>query len=311
MTIDFSGEKEIHIDAEQSILEASLRAGIPHFHACGGQAKCSTCRVMVLEGAQNLSTPNQIEVKLRDEVKLPCSVRLACQTKVISGNVRVERLVRDQEQVEEIVELDEDVPGAVLIKPIGEEKELVMLFIDIRNFTIFVETYLPFDVIYIVRKLLTLFAQAVTKFGGEIIETAGDELFVVFNDDDLLEPAESAIAAGHTILEMLDEFNIKYGQLYKTPFEVGIGVHADKVIVGNIVLPGISKKSVMGLGVNATARLQGITKVLNNSFIVSDEVMEQLTIRPKTESHSVFLKGISRPYKVHFLGKPYSSVTIN
>src|SRR5690606_24450429 len=32
------------------LLDVSLNAGIPHFHACGGKARCSTCRVVVLEG---------------------------------------------------------------------------------------------------------------------------------------------------------------------------------------------------------------------------------------------------------------------
>ena len=47
-TIEFKGEKIIEIKEGQSILEASLQAGIPHYHECGGKAKCSTCRILGL-----------------------------------------------------------------------------------------------------------------------------------------------------------------------------------------------------------------------------------------------------------------------
>ena len=43
------------IEAGETILEASLRAGIPHAHACGGRARCSTCRIWVLEGLEYCS----------------------------------------------------------------------------------------------------------------------------------------------------------------------------------------------------------------------------------------------------------------
>jgi adenylate cyclase len=45
--VEFVGEKIVEVAKGQSILDASLTAGIPHFHACGGNAKCSTCRVLV------------------------------------------------------------------------------------------------------------------------------------------------------------------------------------------------------------------------------------------------------------------------
>jgi adenylate cyclase len=37
----------------KTILAATLGAGIPHAHACGGQGKCSTCRVWILEGLEH------------------------------------------------------------------------------------------------------------------------------------------------------------------------------------------------------------------------------------------------------------------
>ncbi|MEG4212504.1 2Fe-2S iron-sulfur cluster-binding protein [Microcoleus sp. S13_B4] len=40
-------DRTIEIDDDDIILEASLRADIPHTHICGGSARCSTCRVLI------------------------------------------------------------------------------------------------------------------------------------------------------------------------------------------------------------------------------------------------------------------------
>ena len=62
MKINFLGEKVIEASPHESILAAALKAGIPHFHACGGKAKCSTCRILVMSGEDNLSKPNRKEI---------------------------------------------------------------------------------------------------------------------------------------------------------------------------------------------------------------------------------------------------------
>ena len=45
----------------RSLLEISLEHGIPHVHACGGNARCSTCRVLVVEGLNNIAPRNEAE----------------------------------------------------------------------------------------------------------------------------------------------------------------------------------------------------------------------------------------------------------
>ena len=78
--IEFIGDRSLKIEEGQSILEASLAAGIPHYHACGGNAQCSTCRVLVERGAEHLTPFNQKESALRARIPMPSNVRLACQT---------------------------------------------------------------------------------------------------------------------------------------------------------------------------------------------------------------------------------------
>ena len=61
--VEFIGDRSIKVNEGESILNASLAAGIPHYHACGGNAKCSTCRVLIKEGIHNL-TPYTEKEKL-------------------------------------------------------------------------------------------------------------------------------------------------------------------------------------------------------------------------------------------------------
>src|SRR6266581_6086092 len=52
---------QLSIGEGETILAASLRAGVPHAHACGGRAHCSTCRIWVLEGLEHCSERSELE----------------------------------------------------------------------------------------------------------------------------------------------------------------------------------------------------------------------------------------------------------
>ena len=52
-------QRVVDVAEGESLLDASLRAKLPHTHVCGGTARCSTCRVHVLAGAEHLSPPGE------------------------------------------------------------------------------------------------------------------------------------------------------------------------------------------------------------------------------------------------------------
>src|SRR5580692_7798683 len=93
--ITFQNDREVESpDTAKTLLQVSLAAGIPHVHACGGNARCSTCRVMVHEGLDQLTPRNEAEQKLALRKGLEPNIRLACQAKP-TGTCRVRRLVLD------------------------------------------------------------------------------------------------------------------------------------------------------------------------------------------------------------------------
>src|SRR5262245_36988657 len=78
-------------DLSLTLLQITLKHGIPHTHACGGHAACSTCRVMVCDGLPNVLPRNPAEERLATRKGFEPDVRLACQTRV-TGPVRLRRL---------------------------------------------------------------------------------------------------------------------------------------------------------------------------------------------------------------------------
>ena len=90
--IEANGEK-IQATEGARLLDALLGAGVRQMHVCGGRGLCTTCRVAVEDGAENLSPMEAKErVSLRAHLSFAGDVRLACQARVL-GPVRVRSLL--------------------------------------------------------------------------------------------------------------------------------------------------------------------------------------------------------------------------
>lgn len=89
--------KSVEAEKACSILEAALGHGIAIYHTCGGNASCSTCRVKVLSGGENLSAIGPAEAQILDAFDLKPPHRLGCQALVLRGDVAVEIPERDRE----------------------------------------------------------------------------------------------------------------------------------------------------------------------------------------------------------------------
>ena len=302
--IELINEKIIEIKEDQTILQASLEAGIPHYHACGGKAKCSTCRVVVQEGEEQLSIPNKAELKLRGQKKFPENVRLACQTNVNGDGVKVQRIIRDE------TDLDLYVYGnhCENLQTVGDEKAMVLFFLDIRNFTPFIEQHLPFDVIHIIRRLNIMFNDVIVEHKGKIIEYTGDGFYAVFGFDEPIKDAvNNAFLAGKKILNELIKLNKNYiTKYFDHKIDVGIGLHSGKVIVGKTGIKDYNAYTVMGFPVNIAARLESATKELNNNFIISDYAYKFLIENNNGPQKQIKLKGVSEPFCVRLMGVGYN-----
>ena len=78
-------QQELKVKKEETLLEACLNNDIDIDHSCEGGASCGTCRVIIIDGLDNLHQRNSLEQEMADDRSFDPSERLACQTKLISS----------------------------------------------------------------------------------------------------------------------------------------------------------------------------------------------------------------------------------
>jgi adenylate cyclase len=192
-----------------------------------------------------------------------------------------------------------------------QEQELAFFFLDIRDFTPYIASRPALQVMHAMQRLFKIFRSAIVANGGTIIETAGDGLYAVFGlNQSLSEAASSAVKSGSDLLCKLDKANQSYfGPYFQHYFQVGIGLHVGKAVVGKLGLGVKNNMTVMGYSVNVAARLQEVTKTLDNNFIVSRQAYRLLHNPPLSVVRQVGLKGIQEKVEIYLLGNSYSSST--
>src|SRR3954451_4442827 len=213
------------IEPHETILRASLRAGVPHAHACGGNARCSTCRVQVVDGLEACAPRTDKERELAARLRFAPEVRLACQT-TVSGDVTVRRLVLDQTDLELIVRPD----ATEAVEPIGEERSLAIMFADIRGFTPFAEPLLPYDVVHALNRYYDEVGRVIAEHEGHIDNYMGDGLLAVFGLDGTPGCAVRAVATARGVLAGVERLKPYFQAVYGRSFDIGIGIHHGEVI---------------------------------------------------------------------------------
>ncbi|MBU1697156.1 MAG: adenylate/guanylate cyclase domain-containing protein, partial [Proteobacteria bacterium] len=168
-------KKTICTSPDSTILEAILKAQINHIHVCGGKARCTTCRVYVVDGLSNCLPRNEQEKLLAEQMGFPQDIRLACQTK-ISGNITVRRPVVDDLDKEIILKQFGDVSGTKL----GQEKDIAILFTDIENYTQFAEALPAYDVVHVLNRYYQKMNEIIIQHKGIISDVAGDGILALF-----------------------------------------------------------------------------------------------------------------------------------
>jgi adenylate cyclase len=191
-----------------------------------------------------------------------------------------------------------------------KETELAILFLDIRNFTGLMEAHSGQSVIQTMRRLFTAFNQIIKSFQGKVVEIAGDNLYAVFglqtNLNEAVNYAYQATKMMFHTLNLFNEANAVYDN--DSALQMGVGLHAGKVFVGEFGLDAPAQLSVMGLPVNIAARLQAKTKELNNDLLISEDAYRLLEPNGTVlDQRTVNLQGISQGQQVRLAGKPYNN----
>lgn len=263
ITLTYEHEGAFSAESGSTILEASLKNGISHMHVCGGNARCSTCRVMVLDGMDNLEPQTDEEKKLARKKNFEEGIRLACQAR-IRGDARIRRLVMDDTDAE--IAVSTSGPG-------GHEERLAILFSDIRDFTPFAERQLPYDIIHILNRYFKQMGSAIIDNGGHIDKYIGDGIMALFglNGEPDAEKCRNAARAALEMVRGLHDVNEYVEKHFGEKFRIGIGLHFGRVVVGEVGHPKHREFTALGDGVNTASRIESTTKKANASILASEE----------------------------------------
>ncbi|MBE9184799.1 adenylate/guanylate cyclase domain-containing protein [Microcoleus sp. LEGE 07076] len=266
-------DRTIEVDDDDIILEASLGAGIPHTHICGGSARCSTCRVLIVEGLEFCSPRTWPEEELAKKLRLEPEIRLACQTQIAGGKVILRRLAIDSEDLETF---NEQMAGNSAINTLSKEKKIAILFSDIRGFTPFAESLLPYDVIYVLNRYFQKMGCVINRNGGMINNYMGDGFMALFGLENSDKAAEQAVRAGVQMLEELEKLNPYFETLYRHRLRIGIGIHCGLAVVGNLGASNSQKVTAIGDAVNLASRIEAANKQVGTSLLISQETYQEV-----------------------------------
>ncbi|UII28839.1 (2Fe-2S)-binding protein [Fulvivirga maritima] len=78
------------VEGDKSVLKIMQEDFQDWMHACGGKGRCTSCKMIVLEGMQNLSEVNQFEDRYKEKGALKANERLACQSILEQGEITME-----------------------------------------------------------------------------------------------------------------------------------------------------------------------------------------------------------------------------
>jgi adenylate cyclase len=291
--ISYPDERRALVPRGYSVLEASLRFRIPHASVCGGRARCSTCRIRVLGDCSALPPPSRREMVVLNRVGAGGNpaVRLACQLRP-EGDLTVVPLLP----------ADTDAAWLRNVRAFksGKEQYVVAMFVDMRESSRLAETRLPFDAVFIVNRFLTTVSETIIKAGGAPNQFVGDGLLALFGLDQTRETAcRQALQAAAGIGGGVERLNALLAEDLPQPIRFGIGIHAGKVVVGDIGYKGHYVFTALGDAVNVSARLQEMTKDFNCEVVLSDEIRRAggLSTEPQATA-TLQVRGRSAPLAV-------------
>lgn len=266
-TIRYGSGRAVRATAGMTVLAVSRAYGIPHASVCGGRGRCSTCRIRIGAGLENLPPPSEAEAKVLRRISAPPNVRLACQTEVIDGLEVMPLLPPHAAGVEQA----RGGPGYLQ----GRELDIAVLFADLRGFTQLSEHRLPYDVVFILNRYFAEMGAAIEAAGGHLDKFIGDGIMALFGvDTDPATAARQALAAARAMGERLADLNASLEGDLQEPLRIGIGIHLGPAIVGEMGYGQARGLTAIGDTVNTASRLETMTKEHGAQLIVSQALVQ-------------------------------------
>jgi adenylate cyclase len=162
----------------------------------------------------------------------------------------------------------------------GQTRDVTMLFADLRGFTKIADNLPPAEACNLLAAVMEALTREILDQSGVVIDYYGDGVSAMWNAPlDVPDHADRACAAALRMLDALSAVSREWRRLLPSPLELGIGIHAGTVQVGNAGTSQRLKYGPRGSAVNIASRVQTAAKRLNVSLLATDAVRKRLSSR--------------------------------
>jgi len=198
-----------------------------------------------------------------------------------------------KEVAQELLDKDGKVPS--------ELRFVSVMFIDIRNFTVYAESQEPEAIVEFQNTFFAIITGVVHKYEGIVNQFLGDGCMITFGAPVTVEnPAANAVKAALEINQIIDD-KIANQELHA--FRIGIGIHCGQAVTGNIGTILKSEYSITGGVVILAARIESENKTFHSKILISKDALVASGVKdinPEAMGASL-LKGWSHPVELYKL----------
>jgi adenylate cyclase len=183
----------------------------------------------------------------------------------------------------------------------GKSVLATILFSDIRGFTTITEQLGAQGTVALLNEYFTLMMDCIQHEGGMLDKFIGDAIMAAFgipvgHDDD----ADRAVRTAISMIKELNVWNRSRVNEGKMPVDIGIGLNTDNVVSGNIGSKKQMNYTIIGDGVNLSARLESACKQYGAHILISEFTYKALKATYfSRELDLVVVKGKTKPVAIH------------
>lgn len=184
---------------------------------------------------------------------------------------------------------------------LGQEREVTLLFADLRGYTSLAESLEPADCYELLGDVMESLTQEVLRKQGVVVDYYGDGLLALWNaPQEQPNHADLACSAAIDMFDAIPSLEKKWSQLLSRPLELGIGIHSGPAHVGNAGTRSRLKYGARGNTVNVASRVQSASKQLQLPLVITAATQTKLSTKFFTlRACTAKLPGLEQPTELY------------
>ena len=289
ISISYPG-RSVQVPRGWTVLEASRAFRVAHASMCGGKARCSTCRVRVLEGADACPSPNAKETATLGQIHASSDIRLACQLRP-KGNISIIPLVASEQAY----------VGSRAAQ-FSDTRDVVVLLCSFPNSSALSEKLMAQDALYMQRSYLLEVCNVIQAVNGALVAVEPRGVCALFGlHYGVRQAASLSLQAAADIEKTMADINERLAHAWPARINFAVTIH-----VGNAMICETSTTSnvVVAIGeaietTNFLDKAAAQSALSGRPFTVSEAVYAMAGITPDMADMTVLpVPALKAPLKV-------------